>query len=91
MAGPDVTIEILKEIRDEMRGVRAEVHGLRVDAGQRIEAVSQRLDLIETTLLDLAGQNRLVVRYTKATSEKECPPDRRASGLGGGPGEPDSK
>ena len=91
MTGPDVTIEILKEIRDEIRGVRVEVHGLRTDAAQRIEAVAQRLDLIETTLLDLSGQNRLIVRYTKAASEKECRVEPRPGGLGGGPGEPDSK
>ncbi|HVZ88150.1 MAG TPA: hypothetical protein VHG72_14350 [Polyangia bacterium] len=83
MAGADVTIDILKEIRDELRGVRVEVHALRTDGGQRIEAIGQRLDLIETTLLDLAGQNRLVVRYTKATSEKECRAEPRAGALDG--------
>ena len=83
MAGADATIDVLREIRDELRGVRVEVHALRTDGGQRIETIGQRLDLIETTLLDLAGQNRLVVRYTKATSEKECRFDPRGDASGG--------
>ena len=31
MAGGDITVEILKDIRDELRGVRSEVHDLRGD------------------------------------------------------------
>ena len=70
MADSDKSIEILKDIRDEIRGVRGEVRQLRDDANQRLDANNQRLDLVETTLLDLAGQNRLIVRYTKAVSER---------------------
>jgi hypothetical protein len=59
------------ELRDQIRG-------LREDTNQRLEANTQRLDLVETTLLDLAEQQRFVVRYTKALSESETPGSSRA-------------
>jgi hypothetical protein len=70
MPDSDKTLEILKDIRDEIRGVRGEVRELRTDTNQRLEANNQRLDFVATTILDLAGQNRLVVRYTKALAER---------------------
>ena len=81
MADSEKTIEILKDIRDEIRGVRGEVRDLRADTGQRLEANSQRLDLVATTLLDLAGQNRLVVRYTKTVAERRDDLEPRLSAL----------
>jgi len=83
MADPDKTIEILKDIRDEMRGVRGEVRDLRADTNQLLDTNNQRLDLVATTLLDLAGQNRLVVRYTKALSERPDAFETRVSALEG--------
>jgi flagellar capping protein FliD len=70
MAG-DLTIEILTDIRDEIRSTN-----------QRIDTTNQRLDTVETTLthrlgalesalLDLAEQQRFVVRYTKAIAERD--------------------
>ncbi len=41
----------------------------RLFGNQRLDSTNQRLDLVETTLLDLAEQNRFIVRYTKALSE----------------------
>ena len=68
MAGGDVTVEILKGIRDEIRGLRA-------DTNQRFDETNERLDkrlhTVETALLDLAEQQRFVVRYTRAISERE--------------------
>jgi hypothetical protein len=81
MADSDRTIEILKDIRDELRGVRGEVRELRTDANQRLEANNQRLDFIATTIVDLAGQNRLVVRYTKALADRPDDLDRRLGAL----------
>lgn len=81
MADSDKTIEILKDIRDEIRGVRGEVRELRTDSNERLDANNQRLDLVETTLLDLAGQNRLIVRYTKAASERPEDLEPRLSAL----------
>ena len=96
MADSDITVEILKDIRDELRGVRSEfreelrgvrtelrdeIRGLREDTNQRLEANTQRLDLVETTLLDLAEQQRFVVRYTKAISERGTSLEPRVSAL----------
>jgi hypothetical protein len=82
MAGSDITVEILKDIRDEIRGVRAEfrteiggVRGelqqLRSDTNQRLDSHTARLEMVESVLLDLAEQQRFVVRYTKAISERD--------------------
>ena len=92
MAGGDITVEILKDIRDEIRGmrtglgeeirgVRAEVHELRADANQRLDATNHRLDLVETAILDLTEQHRFVVRYTRALSERGTELEPRVSAL----------
>ncbi len=95
MAPSDITVEILKDIRDEIRGVRGEVRDLRADTNQRLDATNQRLDvtnqrldatnqrlgLVEATLLDLAEQQRFVVRYTKAISERGTSLEPRVSAL----------
>jgi hypothetical protein len=69
MADPDITVEILKEIRDEIRGTNARLDAAngRLDTTNgRLDAVEQtlsnRLGAVETTLLDLAEQQRFVVR-----------------------------
>src|SRR5580692_1472970 len=81
MAGSDITIEILKDIRDEIRGVRIEL-GARLDVtNERLDTNNQRLDLVESTLLDLAEQQRFVVRYTKAISERDAHLEPRVSVL----------
>jgi len=92
MADSDITVEILKDIRDEIRGVRTELGGeirgvrsevreLRGDANQRLDANNQRLDLVEATLLDLAEQQRFVVRYTKAIAERGTSLEPRVGAL----------
>jgi hypothetical protein len=78
MAGSDITIEVLKEIRDEIRVLRADTNQQfehsRVDANQRFHEV-------ETAILDLAEQNRFIVRYTKALSERHADVEPRVSAL----------
>ena len=73
----DVTVEILKDIRDEMRGMRAEQAGMRAEQVQ----TNQRLDVVETTLLDLAEQQRFVVRCMRAISERDAHLEPRVSSL----------
>jgi hypothetical protein len=73
----DVTVEILKDIRDEIRGVRGE----QVQTNQRLGLMTERLDVVETTLLDLAEQQRFVVRYTRAISERDARLEPRVTGL----------
>ncbi len=74
MEPTDLTIEILKQIRDETAAARVELGaridavrtdlGARIDAlGGRIDAVGARADAVETTLTELATQQRFVVRH----------------------------
>jgi chromosome segregation ATPase len=77
MAGQNITVEILKDIRDEIRGMRSE----QVETNQRLGATNERLDTVETTLLDLAEQQRFVVRYTKAISERDARLEPRVTSL----------
>jgi BMFP domain-containing protein YqiC len=85
MAGSDITIEILKDIRDEIRGVRTElrdeIRAVRTELSARLDTNNQRLDLVESTLLDLAAQQRFVVRYTKAIAERDTHLEPRVSAL----------
>ena len=80
----DIAVQILKDIRDEMRGMRAEQvqTNHRLDqANQRLDQTNQRLDVVETTLLDLAEQQRFVVRYMRAISERDAHLEPRVSSL----------
>ena len=83
----DMTVEILKDIRDEIRGVRGE----QIQTNQRLELMTQRIDLVETTLLDLAEQQRFVVRYTKAISERDTHLETRVISLESRVGKLESK
>jgi hypothetical protein len=74
MADSEITIEILKDIRDATRGTN-----VRLDSMEA--ALTQRLDLVETAILDLAEQNRFIVRYTKALSERHSDVEPRVSAL----------
>lgn len=81
-------VQILREIRDEVRRTNekvdrtnaelqqtnaelqqtnAEVHELRAEAQQ----TNTRLGTVETTLLELAEQQRFVVRYFKGLAERD--------------------
>jgi len=71
MAGDDVTVEILQGIRDEIRGLRADTNQRFDETNERLDVNNQRLHTVETALLDLAEQQRFVVRYTRAISERE--------------------
>jgi hypothetical protein len=73
----DITVEILKDIRDEMRGTREEVRGMRAEQIQ----TNHRLDVVETTLLDLADQQRFVVRYLRVISDRDTQLEPRVSSL----------
>ncbi len=88
MAGTDITVEILKDIRDEIRGVRGEVHDLRTDVNDVRSEVhdlrsdtNKRFGLVEAAILDLAEQHRFVVRYTKAMAERDPQLEPRLSAL----------
>jgi hypothetical protein len=71
MARSDVTVEILKGIRDEIRGLRADTNRRFDETNERLDANNYRLSTVESALLDLAEQQRFVVRYTRAISERD--------------------
>ena len=82
MADSDMTVEILKDIRDDMRGMRTElrdeIHGVRTELREELGGVraelrihTERFGVVESALRDLAEQQRFVVRYTKALSERD--------------------
>jgi chromosome segregation ATPase len=73
----DLTVEILRDIREEMRGTREEIRGMRAEQVQ----TNHRLDIVETTLLDLADQQRFVVRYLRAISERDTQLEPRVTSL----------
>ena len=56
--GSDITVEILKEIRDEIRGTNQRLDGVEVTMNQRLGAVETTLRDVATTMLDLAEQQR---------------------------------
>jgi chromosome segregation ATPase len=60
----DLTIEVLKQIRDELVQTRTEL-------GARIDQTNTRLSAVETTLLDLAEQQRFVVRHLSTLSSRD--------------------
>jgi predicted nucleic acid-binding Zn-ribbon protein len=61
----DLTISILREIRDEIRSTRQDL-GSRIDAtNSRLDATNSRLEQVEIALRDLAGQQLLLARYVK--------------------------
>jgi hypothetical protein len=72
----DLTVEILKEIRDEMRGMRAAQDGMR--AAQ--DETNARLGIVETTLRDLAEQMMVLGRAVKVSIEHRKGTDRALSG-----------
>jgi small-conductance mechanosensitive channel len=77
MAGGDITIEILKDIRDAARDTNKRLDGM----SQHLGGVTDRLDMVETTLLDMAEQNRFMVRHLRTISEREIRLEPRVSAL----------
>ena len=88
MAGSDITVEILKDIRDEIRTLRTDTNARfdvlteRVDiTNERLGVTNARLGVVETTLLDLSEQQRLVVRHTRTLADRDARVDLRVSAL----------
>ena len=92
MAVGDSTVELLREIRDEIRNVRSEVQELRVDNNGRFDDVrgeirvfrneaAERFGMMETALLDLVEHQTFIVRYTRAMAERDAHVEPRLSAL----------
>jgi chromosome segregation ATPase len=71
----DLSTEILKQIRDELITTRtdlgARIDAVRTDLGARIDETNTRIDHVETTLVDLAEQQRFVVRHLSTLTERD--------------------
>ena len=67
----DTTLLVLREIRDEMRSTHDEIRTLREELTQRIDGTNERLGQLEIGFLDIAQQQRFVVRYLRAMSERD--------------------
>jgi len=84
VSGDDLTVSILREIRDEIRdgfrhvGSRIDATNERLDAtnqrldvtNEQLEVTNQRLAVVETTVKDFAGQHLLLTRFVKNVSDR---------------------
>lgn len=77
MEPTDLTIKILQEIRDENRGIRAEISGLRAEVTTRFDLTDQRFLAVETTLKDLAEQMVMLARGIKTALDLRAGVERR--------------
>jgi len=81
IAGSDLTVEILKDIRDEIRGVRTELREEIAGVRGELQIHTERFGVVEAALRDMAEQQRFVVRYTKAIAERDSRIEGRVSSL----------
>jgi len=69
----DLTVRILQEIREDIRGVRDELRESRAQAREELQAFREdsaaRFEVIETTLRDLAQQMVMLGRAVKVAIE----------------------
>jgi hypothetical protein len=82
----DITVEILKDIRDDMRGMRGELTGVRGELQQvnvRLDRLTervddhakvsnQRLEVIEHTLADFCQQHLMLTRYVGNVDRRQA-------------------
>ena len=77
-------VQILREIRDEVRQTNARLDqtNARLDvAVAGIDLTNTRLGVVETTLVELAEQQRFVVRYLRTLSDRDGRLDEDVSAL----------
>jgi len=65
----DLTVKILQEIRDDIRGLRDEQRSQRVSFEAFSQQVVERFEVLETTLRDLAQQMVVLARGVKTAIE----------------------
>ena len=70
-----LTIHILREIRDELVTTRTELSArideVRTGLSARIDETNTRMGHVESTLVDLAQQQRFVVRHLTALTNRD--------------------
>ncbi|MBI5478239.1 MAG: hypothetical protein HY906_05245 [Deltaproteobacteria bacterium] len=74
----DLTIEILKEIRDGVRETNARIdqtnerlETMRTELSTRIDATNTRMDAVEKVLHELAGQFVFIAKYVRHTARRQ--------------------
>ena len=84
MGDSDITVEILKDIRSELRTTNQRLASVEEQLGgvqDQLGSVQTQLGVGNTALLDLAEQQRFVVRYTRTLSERDVRLEGRVSSL----------
>jgi len=71
----ELTVQIPRQIRDETITTRTQLNGridhMRTELSGRIEETNTRVDKVEHALLDLAEQQRFVVRHLSALTTRD--------------------
>lgn len=67
----DLTVEILKQIRDEIRATRTDLSERIDQTNSRLDQTNSRLDKVEETLVELATQQRFVVKFLRENRDRE--------------------
>ena len=67
----NLTIHVLREIRDEIVTLRTETRTGFTQLSDRVDGTNERLEVVETTLRDLAEQQRFVVRHLSALTNRD--------------------
>ena len=70
MTDSELTVAILREIRDDVRTTRDELARVESRLGDRIDRVDARLEIVEHAVKDLAGQHLMLTRFVKNVAER---------------------
>jgi chromosome segregation ATPase len=73
----DLTVRILEDIRDEIRGLRQEQQQFRQEQQQFRQETTARFEIIETTLRDLAQQLVVLGRGLEVAIKQRATTDAR--------------
>jgi hypothetical protein len=71
MMADEVTLAVLREIRDETRATRVELSARIDGVSERLDQAVLRLDRVEGALVELGTQQRFIVRWIKAGARRD--------------------
>lgn len=66
----EIVIRMLQDLRAHMERIDARFDKMEARFELRFEQIDSRFQVIESTLLNLAEQNRFIVRHLKSTSDQ---------------------
>jgi uncharacterized protein involved in exopolysaccharide biosynthesis len=67
----DLTLAVLREIRDELKSTRADLSSRIDQTNERLDQTNARLSGLEGAMQDLAVQQRFVVKWLKAGTRRD--------------------